>query len=474
MGQDSLRDEKIAKLKWWKDKGIEAYGRKFEREPISSISDERKEPVSIAGRIMTIRSHGKAAFCDIMDWSGKIQSYFKKDLLGDKAFEEFKNLDVGDIVGIKGEIFKTHTGQLTILVKSFMILSKIIGTLPEKWHGLKDVEARFRRRYLDLIVNSDARIVFTTRIKIINSIRNVLNNLGFVEVETPMMHPIAGGAEARPFITHHNALDMNLYLRIAPELYLKRLLVGGMEKIYEINRSFRNEGISTLHNPEFTMLELYSAYDDYQEMMNLTENLISCIVREIFNKDEIEFEDKKINFCSPWKKIYWQDCLKNIGVNDWKDIKSVKQVFLDRHLDTEGKEDIFELIDLLFKRCVEPTLIDPTFIIKFPVEISPLAKSWPKEPSMVERFELFINGLEIANAYSELNDPGEQKIRFEQEIQKPSERPKVIDTDYIEALEYGMPPAGGLGIGIDRLVMILTGCCSIRDVILFPLLRPKQ
>lgn len=474
MSQDSLKNEKKAKLEWWKSRGIEPYGRKFEREPISGLSSEKKASVSIAGRIMTIRRHGKAAFCDLMDWSGKIQLYFKKDVLGEEMFERFKNLDVGDIVGVKGEVFITHTGELTVFVKDFVLLSKTLGILPEKWHGLRDVEVRFRRRYLDLIVNREAQNVFATRIKIINIIRNFLNNLGFLEVETPMMQTIPGGAEARPFITHHNALDMDLYLRIAPELYLKRLLVGGMEKVYEINRSFRNEGISTLHNPEFTMLELYSAYGDYKEMMDLTENLITSIVRQIFDRDEINFQDTKISFQSPWKKIYWEDCWKNLGINNWRDINRVKQVFSERNIDTEEKEDLFALLDLLFKRCIEPTLIDPTFVVKFPVETSPLAKSWYGDSSMVERFELFIGGFEIANAYSELNDPVEQRTRFEKELQRPSERPKVVDEDYIEALEYGMPPAGGLGIGIDRLVMVLTGCSSIRDVIFFPLLRPKQ
>ena len=474
MSEDVLKNDKKNKIEWWKSQGIEPYGRKFTREPVASLTPDRKGIVSIAGRIMTIRRHGKAAFCDVMDQSGKIQVYFKKDILGEILFERFKNLDVGDIAGLKGELFVTHTGQLTLLVKDFVLLSKIIRTLPEKWHGLKDVEIRYRKRYLDLIMNPESQKVFSLRIKILNAIRNFLNNLGYFEVETPMMHPIPGGAEARPFITHHNALDMDLYLRIAPELYLKRLLVGGMEKVYEINRSFRNEGISTLHNPEFTMLELYSAYGDYQEMMDLTQDLISCVLREIFDSQEIDFGDTRINFGLPWKKIYWEDCWKRFGIENWRDKNKIKQVFSDLHLDTEGKEDTFELLDLLFKRKIEPELIDPTFIIKFPVEISPLSKSWPGDPSMVERFELYVGGLEIANAYSELNDPIEQNERFIKELEGPSERPKVIDQDYIEALEYGMPPAGGLGIGIDRLVMILTGSLSIRDVILFPVLRPKQ
>ncbi|MCM8825283.1 MAG: lysine--tRNA ligase [Candidatus Omnitrophica bacterium] len=474
MSEDALKNEKRKKIEWWKSQGIEPYGRRFVKEPIINLTPDRKGIVSIAGRIMTIRRHGKAAFCDVMDQSGKIQVYFKQDVLGEVLFERFKCLDVGDIVGLKGELFITHTGQLTLLVKDLVLLSKIIGTLPEKWHGLKDVEIRYRKRYLDLIMNPEAQKVFSLRIKILNAIRTFLNNMGYVEVETPMMHPIPGGAEARPFITHHNALDMDLYLRIAPELYLKRLLVGGMEKIYEINRSFRNEGISTLHNPEFTMLELYAAYGDYQEMMDLTQDLISYVLREIFDSQEIDFGDTRINFRLPWKKIYWENCWKRFGIENWRDKNKIKQVFSDLHLDTEGKEDIFELLDLLFKRKIEPELVDPTFIIKFPVEISPLSKSWPGDSSMVERFELYVGGLEIANAYSELNDPIEQNERFIKELEGPSERPKVIDKDYIEALEYGMPPAGGLGIGIDRLVMILTGSLSIRDVILFPVLRPKQ
>jgi len=474
MSEDSLKSEKKEKLKWWKSQGIEPYGRKFVKEPIASLVPEKKGTISIAGRIMTIRRHGKAAFCDIMDHSGRIQVYFKKDILGDVLFERFKNLDVGDIIGLKGELFVTHTGQLTLLVKDFVLLSKILGTLPEKWHGLRDVEVRYRRRYLDLIINPEVQKIFITRSHILNIIRNFLDGLGYIEVETPMMHQIPGGAEARPFVTHHNALDMDLYLRIAPELFLKRLLVGGMEKVYEINRSFRNEGISTLHNPEFTMLELYSAYGDFMEMMELTENLISNIVNKLFDSSRIDFGDTKIDFNLPWKKIYWEDCWKRFGIKNWRDKNEVKKAFSDLHLDTEGKEDVFELLDLLFKRKIEPELVDPTFIIRFPVEISPLAKVWPDDQSMVERFELYIGGLEIANAYSELNDPIEQNERFIREIEGPSERPKVIDHDYIEALEYGMPPAGGLGIGIDRLVMILTGCPSIRDVILFPLLRPKQ
>ncbi|MCM8788292.1 MAG: lysine--tRNA ligase [Candidatus Omnitrophica bacterium] len=474
MSEEVLKNEKKRKIEWWKSQGIEPYGRRFTKQPIDSLTPDRKGIVSIAGRITTIRRHGKAAFCDVMDQSGKIQVYFKKDILGEILFDRFKNLDVGDIVGLKGELFITHTGQLTLLVKDFVLLSKIIGTLPEKWHGLRDVEVRYRKRYLDLIMNPESQKVFSFRIKILNVIRNFLNSLGYVEVETPMMHPIPGGAQARPFITHHNALDMDLYLRIAPELYLKRLLIGGMEKIYEINRSFRNEGISTLHNPEFTMLELYSAYGDYHEMMTLTQDLVSYVLKQMFDSQEIDFGETRINFSFPWKKIYWEDCWKRFGIENWRDKNKIKQIFSDLHLDTEGKEDIFELLDLLFKRKIEPELIDPTFIVKFPVEISPLAKSWPGDPSMVERFELYVGGLEIANAYSELNDPIEQNERFVKELEGPSERTKVIDQDYIEALEYGMPPAGGLGIGIDRFVMILTGSPSIRDVIFFPLLRRKQ
>ena len=474
MGEDNLLEEKKSRLEWWKARGIEPYGRKYPKTEISAIAARREGEVQTAGRLMNLRKHGKAAFGDIADRTGKIQIYFKKDAVGEDQWTDFCYLDVGDIIGVKGELFTTHTGQLTVLVKEFKLLSKILRTLPEKWHGLKDVEIRYRRRYLDLTMNRDVQNIFLLRTKILALIRDLLNSDGYIEVETPMMHPIAGGAEAKPFVTHHNALDMDLYLRIAPELYLKRLLVGGLERVYEINRSFRNEGISTLHNPEFTMLEVYSAYGDYEEMIDLTERIILSLAEKIYNSDEVEYQGEKISLKRPWKRILWQDVWKTAGITDWKDVNQVKEKVREHHLDTEGKENIFELLDLLFKKKIEPGFIQPTFVTGYPKEISPLAKSCPDDPDITERFELYIKGLELANGYSELNDPAEQKARFEKEVALAGpDRPKIVDEDYVEALEHAMPPAGGLGIGIDRLTMIFTGADSIREVILFPLLRPK-
>lgn len=471
MGQEEIRKQRMEKLQILKSKNIEPYGRKFEKVKIKDIGEEGN--VKTAGRVIALRKHGGASFADISDTDGKIQLYFKKNIIGQDLYEIFKEIDVGDFIGVEGEIFKTKTGEKTILVKNFTVLSKSLRPLPEKWHGLKDVEIRFRKRYLDLLMNSEVRDKFIRRIKIVQFIREYLNNLGFVEVETPMMHPIPGGAEAKPFITYHNTLEMNLYLRIAPELYLKRLLVGNFEKIYEINRSFRNEGISPLHNPEFTMLELYSAYGDYLQMMEITENLLTSLVNYLYGNLKIVYQEKEIDFSLPWKKITWDDIFKKEGIENWKDIDSVKQKIKELNLEVEEEKqnDLFELLDLLFSKKIQPSLINPTFVIDYPEEISPLAKSKKDNPEITERFELFIGGLEVANAYSELNDPQEQYKRFYEKAKGNKEK---IDFDYIEALEYGMPPAGGLGIGIDRLVMLLTNAPSIREVIFFPLLRPKK
>ncbi len=474
MSENIISQEQKRKIDWWKEKGIEPYGRKFLKQDIYQILENQTGEVSIAGRIMGIRKHGKAAFCDISDASGKIQAYLKKDIIGEPLWENFKNLDIGDIVGIQGELFKTHTEQLTILIKNFILLSKNLRSLPEKWHGLKDIEIRYRKRYLDLIMNHDVKNIFITRTKILSLIREFLNNKNFIEVETPMMHPIVGGAQAKPFITHHNALDIDLYLRIAPELYLKRLLVGGMENVYEINRSFRNEGISTLHNPEFTMLEAYSAYKDCEEMINLTEEILIYIIEKIYGKTEFIYQEKNINFQKPWKRILWTDIWKEIGINQWDNYQEVKNKAIEYHLEIEGNENVYDLLDLIFSKKIQTQFIQPTFVIGYPKEISPLAKSYKDNPDITERFELYISGLEVANAYSELNDPVEQEKRFQEEVKKATpDRPKTVDQDYIETLEYGMPPAGGLGIGIDRMVMLLTNSSSIRDVILFPLLKQK-
>jgi len=473
MKQEEIIQQRREKLEELRKEGIEPYGRAFYRKSISRIQEGEKE-ISAAGRIMAFRKHGKAAFLDICDWTGKIQLYFKKNILPEKEYRIFENLDIGDIIGVKGEVFKTRTGELTLLVQNLTVLSKSLRSLPEKWHGLKDIEARFRHRYVDLIINKEVREIFKKRMSILQHIREFLNDKDFLEVETPMMHPIPGGAEAKPFITYHNTLETDLYLRIAPELYLKRLLVGGFEKVYEINRSFRNEGISPLHNPEFTMLELYSSYSDYEGMMKITEELLIFLVEKINGSLEMTYQDKTLNFTSPWKKITWTECFKTIGIDDWKDAESVKKKIKEWNLEVndDDKNNLFELLETVFKKKIQPDFINPTFVIEYPEEISPLAKSYQDNPHMTERFELYVGGLELANAYSELNDPIEQKKRFLKEIKsKTQDRVKVLDEDYIEALEYGMPPAGGLGIGIDRLVMLFTNTSSIREVVLFPLLR---
>jgi len=471
MAEEEIRKQRMEKLEILKNKNIEPYGRKYEKVKIKNIGE--KGDVKTAGRIIALRKHGGASFADIVDTEGKIQLYFKKNIIGKEKSEIFKEIDIGDFIGVEGEIFKTKTGEKTILVKNFTVLSKSLKPLPEKWHGLKDIEIRFRKRYLDLLINKEVREKFIKRTKIIQFVRKYLNDIGFLEVETPMMHPIPGGAEAKPFITYHNTLEMNLYLRIAPELYLKRLLVGNFEKIYEINRSFRNEGISPLHNPEFTMLELYSAYGDYKEMMEITENLLTTLVKNLYGKLKITYQGKEIDFSLPWEKITWSDVFKKVGITNWKDITCVKEKINDFQLEIEEEKqnNLFELLDFIFKKKIQPDLINPTFVIDYPVEISPLAKSKKDNPEITERFELFIGGLEVANAYSELNDPIEQYKRFYEKAKGDKEK---IDFDYIEALEYGMPPAGGLGIGIDRLVMLLTDSSSIREIILFPLLRPKK
>lgn len=472
MSEEFLTDEKKAKLLWWTEQGVEPFGRRFEKEDIGTILIKKEGVVSTAGRIMTMRRHGKAAFADLSDWTGKVQIYCKKDILGDMMWERFRNLDIGDIIGVSGELFLTHTGQLTILVKDFSLLSKILRTMPEKWHGLRDVEIRYRKRYLDLMMNREVQKIFLMRAKTLSCMRRYLDEEGFLEVETPMMHPIAGGAEAKPFVTHHHALGINLFLRIAPELYLKRLLVGGLEKVYEINRSFRNEGISTLHNPEFTMLEAYYAYGDCETMMDLTEQMLVAVADEVCG-GTMQYGGKEISLARPWKRIEWEGCWKMLGVEDWRDVSLVKKRLAVEGIETDVGEGLFDLLDLLFKRKMEKDLVEPTFLVGFPTEISPLAKNRVGDSSITERFELYIGGMEVANAYSELNDPIDQKKRFQQEVAVSANHEKSLDEEYIEALEFAMPPAGGLGIGIDRLMMLLTGSASIRDVLLFPQLKPK-
>jgi lysyl-tRNA synthetase class 2 len=441
--------------------------------------ERTKVSVSLAGRIVAMRSFGKACFCQIQDGSGRIQLYFQKNTLGDDPFNLFKKLDIGDFIGIKGFLFRTRTNELTVDVEAFVLLAKSLRPLPEKWHGLTDVEIRYRQRYVDLIVNPEVKRVFLLRSRIIQAIRSFLNARGFLEVETPMMQSIPGGATARPFRTHHNALGMDLFLRIAPELYLKRLLVGGFERVYEINRNFRNEGISTRHNPEFTMLEFYQAYADYRDLIVMTEEMISTVAREVLGTTLVEYEEHRIDLTPPWKKMTYLDSLRAAGVPEDVLVSAEKArdhaVRLGAKL--KGGEPQGKVLNEIFEALVEPSLVQPTFITDYPTDISPLSKRCDDAPQFVERFELFVAGREIANAFSELNDPVEQKARFLSQVREREagdEEAHQMDEDFIRALEYGMPPAAGEGIGIDRLVMLLTGSPSIRDVILFPQMKKEQ
>ncbi len=479
-----VRREKLEELR---GTGVEPYGNRFERTHLArSILDDfpemENQPVVIAGRIMSKREMGKASFAHVQDSSGQIQIYVRLNDVGPEAYDLFRKLDIGDIVGVKGKVFKTRKGEITVSAEHFNLLAKSLRPLPEKWHGLRDVELRYRQRYVDLVVNPGVKEVFETRSKIIRALRSFLDRNGFLEVETPMMQVIAGGAVARPFVTHHNALDMNLYLRIAPELFLKRLLVGGFEKVYEINRNFRNEGISTKHNPEFTMLEIYQAYADYSDMMDLTEKLISSVALEVLGTASIVYQGEEIDLSPKWTRISMLEAVKLHSGLDFSAVKdaaearrAVKQAGIE--LEVAVSDSWGDILYRVFEELVEPKLIQPTFVVDFPVEVSPLAKRKAEEPGLTYRFELFIYGRELANAFSELNDPIDQKGRFAKQVEKRragDEEAHMMDEDYINALEYGMPPAGGLGIGIDRLIMLLTNSSSIRDVILFPLMKPRD
>lgn len=465
-------------------RGLDPFGGRFERTHLSSeiingIDELEGQSVSVAGRIMAIRGHGKATFMDLLDLGGKIQIYGKLDQLGDEGYGLFISLDIGDIVGVRGKVFRTRRGEITVGAESFVLLTKCLRPLPEKWHGLKDVDLRYRQRYLDLIVNPESREVFIRRSRIIKAIRDYLDQQGFLEVETSCMHPIAGGAAARPFITHHNALDMDLYLRIAIELYLKRLIVGGLEKVYEIGRVFRNEGISTRHNPEFTMLELYQAYADYTDMMDLTERLIYNVAMEILGTPFLRGYDREIDLTPPWPRVPMVELIRTHTGVDFDSVTSdVESHKVARDLGVEVDESAprGKVIFAIYEELVEPKLVSPTFVIDYPVEVSPLAKRKKDDPRYAYRFELIITGREIANAFSELNDPIDQRDRFIQQLKEREagdEEAHMFDEDFLRALEYGMPPTGGLGIGVDRLIMLLTGAESIRDVILFPTMRPR-
>jgi len=484
--------QRLKKLEEIRDMGINPYGQRFEptasaktlNEQYQSTSNEELEKnnlnYSVAGRLLALRRFGKAAFAHLQDGSGKIQVYFKQDVLGEQGFALFEKLDMGDFIGVEGPLFRTKTKELTVLVEKLTMLSKSLRPLPEKWHGLSDVEIRYRQRYLDLIANPEVKETFVLRGRIIETIRDFLNERGFLEVETPMMQPIPGGAAARPFVTHHNALGIDLYLRIAPELYLKRLIVGGYERVYEINRNFRNEGISTVHNPEFTMLEFYMTYADYQMLISFTEELITAVTQKVLGKLKLEFKNQTIDLTPPWKRQTFFQSIAEANSVDAKLLSDRSHLLaLAKKLDLpiKGNEPSGKILDFLFETTVQPKLAQPTFILDYPIEISPLAKRKTTEPELTERFELFIAGREVANAFSELNDPQDQRKRFEQQMAQRAagdlEAPP-LDEDYLRALEYGMPPAAGEGIGIDRFVMVLTNQPSIRDVILFPQMKPES
>ncbi|WP_035322226.1 lysine--tRNA ligase [Peribacillus kribbensis] len=473
------------------DHGVDPFGKRYERTHLAEEIlreydgaskeelDENNIEVTIAGRIMTKRGKGKAGFAHLQDLTGQIQIYVRQDAIGEEKYDIFNSVDLGDLVGVTGTVFKTKVGELSIKAKDFVFLTKALRPLPDKFHGLKDVEERYRKRYVDLITNSESKKTFILRSKIIQSMRRYLDSHGYLEVETPMMHSIAGGASARPFITHHNALDMALYMRIAIELHLKRLIVGGLEKVYEIGRVFRNEGVSTRHNPEFTMIELYEAYADYRDIMSLTENLVAHIAEEVLGSTMVTYGDYEVDLKPEWTRLHMVDAIKQYtGVDFWEEMTAEEAKALAKENGIEIKEtmEFGHIVNEFFEQRVEEKLIQPTFIYGHPVEISPLAKKNEEDPRFTDRFELFIVGREHANAFTELNDPIDQRERFEAQLkerEQGNDEAHEMDEDFIEALEYGMPPTGGLGIGIDRLVMLLTNSPSIRDVLLFPLMRHR-
>jgi lysyl-tRNA synthetase class 2 len=491
----NLLEQRRFKLDELKRLGYDPYPHKFEythrlgqiRESLDAVGapelEQRKEFVRICGRIMSLRRQGKAGFVDLSDGENRLQVYVRRDFVGSENFELFKLFDVGDIIGAEGTVFRTHTNELTVSATKVHHLSKNLLPLPEKWHGLTDVETRFRQRYVDLIVNPEVRSVFVKRGKIIREIRNFLDERGYLEVETPVLQTIAGGALARPFRTHHNALDVELYLRIALELYLKRLIVGGIPRVYELSRIFRNEGISTQHNPEFTMLEFYQAYSDYYDLMDLSQELITRLAEVITGARQVRFGEHTLDF-DHWQRLsmkeaivqFWPESVPAPSDGDLKSLEKLRFLAGSLHAHFELTDGPGKLLATLFEAVAEDHLIQPTIIYDYPAEVSPLSKTKADEPETVERFELYVAGMEIANAYSELNDPAEQKARFEEQLSargRGDEEAHDMDLDYVRALSYGMPPTAGEGIGIDRLTMILTDSQSIREVILFPLLRPE-
>lgn len=484
-----VRREKMADLR---EQGIDPFGQRFERTDLARDLHEKYDQdekdtllesiptATIAGRMMTKRGKGKVGFADIRDRSGRIQIYVRKDAVGEENYQIFKKADLGDFLGIEGEVMKTDTGELTVKATHLTFLTKALRPLPDKYHGLSNVEQIYRQRYLDLIANDDSFERFQLRSKIINAIRRYLDGVGFTEVETPVLHTQAGGAAAKPFITHHNALDMSLYLRIALELHLKRLIVGGMERVYEIGRVFRNEGIDTKHNPEFTMLESYAAYFDFKDVMDETEGIFRYVAQNVFDQEIFPYADHEIDLGKPFRRLHMVDAIKQeTGVDFWQQmtLEEARKVADEHHVHYEPYWQVGHIINEFFEQFVEDTLIQPTFVYGHPIEVSPLAKKNVADPRFTDRFELFITGNEFANAFTELNDPIDQRERFEAQVKERdagNDEAEGIDEDYIEALEYGLPPTGGLGIGIDRLVMFFTNASSIRDVLLFPTMRPDK
>lgn len=480
------RHEKLDEIRKF---GVEPYPHKY--EPTHTTSEIHREfakiqetpdetqSIRVAGRIMTKRDHGKSSFAHLQDGAGRIQIYIRRDKVGAEAYKIYRRFDSGDIIGVEGVVFRTRTGELTVLVSVIQLLSKSIRPLPEKWHGLQDKQTRYRQRYADLIMNPEVKEVFLKRTQIVQAIRNMLNSQGFIEVETPVLQPIYGGANARPFTTYHNTLGQPLYLRIANELYLKRLIVGGFERVYEFSRDFRNEGMDRDHNPEFTMLELYQAYADYHQIMMLTETLLADTAEIIHGTTKVHYQEHEIDFTPPWRRLSMIDAVRESCSIDPASLSAdeLYTVAINADIELVGDETKGKIIAALFDTFVESKLIQPTFITDHPIEVSPFAKKKPEDPAFVERFEFFICGMEVGNAFSELNDPVDQRQRFLEQansLADGDDEAFMIDEDYLRALEYGMPPTGGLGIGIDRLTMLLTNQYSIRDVILFPQMRPEN
>jgi lysyl-tRNA synthetase class 2 len=482
-GEGAVVAEMREHLRLLRERGVDPYPRRWERTHLSSevvegFDELSGSEVAVAGRLTAIRGHGKAGFADLTDAGGRIQLYVRRDDLGDDAYTVWKLLDVGDIVGARGDVFRTKTGEISVKVSSFDLLSKALRPLPEKWHGLRDKELRYRHRYLDLIANEETRRAFLARSRMIAAARSFLEGRGFVEVETPVLQPIYGGAFARPFVTHHHALDMPLYLRIADELYLKRLIVGGIERVFEIGKDFRNEGMDRTHSPEFTQLEVYQAYTDYNGMMELTESLIVALAEEVTGGTVIAWQGAEIDLTPPWRRVSVAEALAGaVGEAALTDASSLAAAAERAGVEVGEPVTFGRAAEKILDELVEPGFVEPTFLIDYPREISPLAKETPGDAQVVERFEVFIGGLELGNSFTELNDPEEQQRRFEEQVeQRAGGDPEAhgMDEDFVRALEYGMPPTGGLGIGLDRLAMLLTDSPNIRDVILFPPMRPED